>query len=187
MKPVELPADGGDETVTDIDTDTDTDIDKIPDAAELSRRAFMDRSVKAIAAFIGISLGVPALGYLISPALQQQAGQWLKLGHTSQVKAGVPTLFTVTVDKTTGWVQAEITLSFFVYTQDGVNFSVMSNICPHLGCQTHWDDASGVILCPCHGGQFDAEGRVIAGPPPLPLKRVAFQIDAQNNILCQEA
>lgn len=153
---------------------------------ELSRRSFMDRSIKAIAAFIGISLGVPALGYLISPALQQQEGQWVKLGHTSQVKPGVPTLFTVTVDKTTGWVQAEIKLAYFVYTQDGVTFTVLSNICTHLGCQTHWSEESGTILCPCHGGQFDVEGNVIAGPPPLPLKRVTFRIDENNNIVCQE-
>ena len=49
--------------------------------SELSRRSFMDRSIKAIAAFIGLSLGVPALGYLISPALQQQDNQWVKLGR----------------------------------------------------------------------------------------------------------
>lgn len=153
---------------------------------ELSRRAFMDRSIKAISAFIGITLGVPAVGYLISPALQKQEGQWIRLGRTSQVKTGVPTLFTVTLDKTTGWVQAEIDLAYFVYTEDGVSFIVMSNICTHLGCQTHWSDEGGYILCPCHGGHFDVQGNVIAGPPPRPLKRVEFRVDENDNILCRE-
>jgi menaquinol-cytochrome c reductase iron-sulfur subunit len=156
------------------------------DKIELSRRAFMDRSVKAIAAFISISLGVPAIGYLISPALQQQENQWVKLGRVSQVKPGVPTLFTVTIKQTTGWVEVETQLAYFVYTSDGKNFSVMSNICTHLGCQTHWNEVEGLIECPCHGGQFDAEGNVIGGPPPRPLKRVDFKLDDSGNILSRE-
>lgn len=153
---------------------------------ELSRRAFMDRSIKAIAAFMSISLGVPALGYLISPALQQQESQWVKLGRASQVKPDVPTLFTVTIKQTTGWVQAETQLAYFVYTTDGQNFRVMSNICTHLGCQTHWNEVEGVIECPCHGGQFDVHGNVIGGPPPRPLKQVEFKLDANGNILSRE-
>lgn len=156
------------------------------DETELSRRAFMDRSVKAIAAFISISLGVPAIGYLISPALQQQENQWVKLGRISQVKPGIPTLFTVTIKQTTGWVEAETQLAYFVYTTNGENFSVMSNICTHLGCQTHWNEVDGLIECPCHGGQFDAQGSVIGGPPPRPLKRVDFKLDDNGNILSRE-
>jgi menaquinol-cytochrome c reductase iron-sulfur subunit len=141
---------------------------------ELSRRQFMDSSIKAIGAFIGITLGVPAVGYLISPALQKQEGQWIRLGRASQVEIGVPTLFTVTLDETTGWVKSEI------------NFTVMSNICTHLGCQTHWSDEEGSIVCPCHGGHFDVQGQVISGPPPRPLRRVEYSVDENKNILIQE-
>ncbi len=165
--------------------ENDCDCDEVSDL-EMSRRAFMDRAIKAIGAFIGLTLGIPAIGYVISPALQKQENQWIHLGRTSQVKAGVPTLFTVTLDKATGWVQAEIEQAYYVYTEDGTNFEVMSNICTHLGCQTHWNEAGGYILCPCHGGQFDVHGNVIAGPPPHPLRRVTFRIDENNNILCQE-
>ena len=98
---------------------------------ELSRRQFMDRSIKAIGAFIGITMGVSAAGYLISPALQPLQAQWLKLARVSQVETGIPTLFTVTLSKTTGWVKSEINLAYFVYTEDAVNFMVMSNICTH--------------------------------------------------------
>lgn len=155
------------------------------DPHEMSRREFMDRSIKAIGAFIAITVGVPAVGYLISPALQRQARGWVRLGRTSEVEIGVPTLFTVTIDKTTGWVKSEIDLAYFVYTEDGTNFTVMSNICTHLGCRTHWNEA-GYIYCPCHDGRFDVQGNVLAGPPPRSLKRVEFQVDANNNILIQE-
>ena len=76
---------------------TDTSEDISPQ--ELSRREFMDRSIKAIGAFIGITMGVSAAGYLISPALQPQQEQWIRLGRSSQVETGVPTLFTVTLDQ----------------------------------------------------------------------------------------
>jgi|SRR5664279_2282523 len=153
---------------------------------ELSRREFMDRSIKAIGAFIGITMGVSAVGYLISPALQQQQEQWIRLGRLSQVETGIPTLFTVTINKTTGWVKSEIDLAYFVYTENAVNFVVMSNICTHLGCQTHWNAEGSYIACPCHGGQFDVQGNVIGGPPPRPLKRVEFKMDENDNILVRE-
>ncbi len=153
---------------------------------ELSRRQFMDRSIRAISAFIGLSLGIPAVGYLISPALQQQQGQWIHVARTSQVEIGVPTLFSVTVDKTTGWVRSQIDLAYYVYTEDAKSFTVMSNICTHLGCRTHWSAENGYILCPCHGGHFDVHGNVTAGPPPRPLKHVDFTIDDNGNIMTQE-
>lgn len=165
-------------------------IDTQPDELnprEISRREFMERSIKAIGAFIGLSLAVPAAGYLIYPALQQQRGGWVRLGRTSELEPGVPTLFSVTIDKTTGWVQSEIDLSFFVVTDDGENFTVMSNICTHLGCRTHWNEEGGYILCPCHDGRFDSHGNVIGGPPPRPLRQVEFQVDANNGILIKEA
>ncbi|MEO8392188.1 MAG: ubiquinol-cytochrome c reductase iron-sulfur subunit [Chloroflexota bacterium] len=163
---------------------TDTSEDISPQ--ELSRREFMDRSIKAIGAFIGITMGVSAVGYLISPALQPQQEQWIKIGRSSQVQSGVPMLFTVTLNKTTGWVKSEINLAYFVYTEDAVNFIVLSNICTHLGCQTHWNSDAGNIVCPCHGGQFDVRGNVIGGPPPRPLKRAEFKMDENDNILVRE-
>jgi succinate dehydrogenase / fumarate reductase iron-sulfur subunit len=32
--------------------------------------------------------------------------------------------------------------------------------------------------CPCHGGNFDRQGNVLAGPPPRPLDRYAFKVDS---------
>ena len=44
-----------------------------------------------------------------------------------------------------------------------------SAACTHLGCIVQYDGARRIIWCACHNGQYDLNGRNIAGPPPRPL------------------
>lgn len=45
------------------------------------------------------------------------------------------------------------------------DFIALSSVCPHLGCQVHWEGANNRFFCPCHNGAFDAAGQPLAGPP----------------------
>lgn len=40
-------------------------------------------------------------------------------------------------------------------------------VCTHLGCVVPWNKAENKFLCPCHGSQYNAQGRVVRGPAPL--------------------
>lgn len=40
-------------------------------------------------------------------------------------------------------------------------------VCTHLGCIVPWNTVEKKFTCPCHGSQYDKEGRVIGGPAPL--------------------
>jgi menaquinol-cytochrome c reductase iron-sulfur subunit len=42
---------------------------------------------------------------------------------------------------------------------------VLSPICPHLGCTIVCYPKSTHFTCPCHGGSFDLDGRLVSGPP----------------------
>ena len=54
--------------------------------------------------------------------------------------------------------------------------NVLSNHCAHLGCPTRWQAEKGLIVCPCHGGEYDINGHYRAGPPPHGLFRFAYEI-----------
>jgi cytochrome b6-f complex iron-sulfur subunit len=42
-------------------------------------------------------------------------------------------------------------------------------VCTHLGCVVPWNVAENKFMCPCHGSQYNNEGKVVRGPAPLSL------------------
>lgn len=45
-------------------------------------------------------------------------------------------------------------------------------VCTHLGCVVPWNAAEEKFICPCHGSQYNSEGKVVRGPAPLSLALV---------------
>mmetsp|Transcript_22426 Transcript_22426/g.62176 ORF Transcript_22426/g.62176 Transcript_22426/m.62176 type:complete len:208 (+) Transcript_22426:218-841(+) len=45
----------------------------------------------------------------------------------------------------------------------------LNAICTHLGCVVPWISAENKFKCPCHGSQYNSQGKVIRGPAPLSL------------------
>jgi Rieske Fe-S protein len=60
--------------------------------------------------------------------------------------------------------------------------NVMSNHCAHLGCPVRWFPDREEMLCPCHGGIYDINGGLLAGPPPQDLFKYAFEIREDGGI-----
>jgi cytochrome b6-f complex iron-sulfur subunit len=55
------------------------------------------------------------------------------------------------------------------------DYRAFSAECTHMNCTVRFLPTMEQILCPCHGGFYDLNGRVLGGPPPAPLKR--FKVD----------
>jgi len=45
------------------------------------------------------------------------------------------------------------------------DFIALSQTCPHLGCQVHWEPHNDRFFCPCHNGVFTPDGKAVSGPP----------------------
>lgn len=57
-----------------------------------------------------------------------------------------------------------------VYKNLQGKLTILSPICPHMGCTVHWNNVERSWDCPCHGSRFDTDGKVIEGPALTGLK-----------------
>lgn len=62
-------------------------------------------------------------------------------------------------------------------------FHVSIGLCTHLGCIPAYEKAQHKFKCACHGGEFDASGHQVFGPPPGPLEIPPFKIDGNKLVL----
>ena len=138
----------------------------------ISRRNFIGLITAAVGGIIGVVIGVPAIAYLIDPALQAGSSDaWIPLGKLDVFAIGKPTLATFTRSKVNGWEKTVDSYGVFVLRKSAAETLVLSNKCTHLGCQVNWKTDTLEYLCPCHDAQFDIDGQVLGGPPPRPLDR----------------
>ena len=66
---------------------------------------------------------------------------------------------------------------------NGDRFHISIGLCTHLGCIPAYEGEEKKFKCACHGGEFDASGRQIFGPPPSPLEIPPFKIDGTKIVL----
>lgn len=146
---------------------------------EMTRRKFLGRATFAIVGGISALMGIPAAAYLVSPA-KARGGlgvDAIPIGPITKVPIGEPTLFKTTIERKTGWVTQAEELSFYVLTEDGRNFTAMSNVCTHLGCRVRWVDDQEQFFCPCHNAAFAKNGTVASGPPPRALDQYELSVE----------
>jgi len=138
----------------------------------ISRRGFIKLATAAVGTIIGAGIGIPAIGYLIDPALQAGGGEaWIPLGPLANFEIGKPTLVNFTRTKVNGWERTANSYGVFVVRTAEAEVIVFSNKCTHLGCRVNWKEDIGAYVCPCHDAEFGADGGIVRGPQPRPLDR----------------
>lgn len=114
---------------------------------------------------------VHGLGEFASAQVNVMAryGEWLTGGEVDSVQAIAPG---------DGAVLRDGLRRIAVYRDPDGALHALSAKCTHLGCAVHWNGEERSWDCPCHASRFDTEGKVLHGPAPRPLEKVALAVGA---------
>jgi menaquinol-cytochrome c reductase iron-sulfur subunit len=172
---------------------------------EISRRKFMANATIAIGGVIGLGLAIPIVGALIPDVgsggaswTPLDAAGWKQLQTATDkaikidinLKSKDAYLPEQSAPQSVWGIKVKDPAKFkadrpdlfgpagkdsLPYSIVNLGFVIFSPICPHLGCFYGYDSDANKFHCPCHGSQFDGEGKHIAGPAargldPLPLR-----------------
>jgi menaquinol-cytochrome c reductase iron-sulfur subunit len=147
-------------------------------STEISRRTLLTSMIGATAACIGAVLALPIVRYVLYPIYAKQGGaKWSNIGDATEF-AGcrIPVRKTIELTQRDGWREVTSAHSVYVSRAGDGQLKVLSATCPHLGCSVAWQADKKKFVCPCHGGQFDASGEHLFGPPPRGLDELPIQI-----------
>jgi menaquinol-cytochrome c reductase iron-sulfur subunit len=142
-----------------------------------SRRRFFSWITAAVAAIVGISLSIPLLGSLISPAFIRRVRPWVDVSAADDLPVGRPVQLEHVTTIHDGWLETKSQKAVWAVKRSNEEITVFSPICTHLGCGYRWDDGQNKFLCPCHGSAFSIDGQVVGGPAPRPLDRLPAKIE----------
>ena len=143
-----------------------------------SRRGFLFTVGLLLNAVAGALLGIPIVGYLMSPVRKTDQQAWIKLGPVNTYPENQTRLATYVNPFTVPWDGATANVACWVRHITGEKFQVFAVNCAHLGCPVRWFEESHLFLCPCHGGTYYADGQRASGPPPRGLYEYEYKVES---------
>lgn len=142
-----------------------------------SRRKFFAALVNGLGAAVAVILGVPLGTFFVLPALKKPKATWKEVGPVDSFAVGEVKLVPLKPLEQRAWPEDWGNEAAWVYRKSEQEFVVYDLHCTHVGCPVSWSAPAKRFFSPCHGGVFDIDGRVLAGPPPRPLDRYEHKIE----------
>ena len=164
------------------------------------RSRFLEGATLGIGGLIGGIVTLPVAGFALLPTFTEVGTEEIDVGPLDDFPENQFVITTFLLDPEQGEVSRRTAYIRNNGLLEGVpSFTILSNRCVHLGCPVQ---VSGLPLdeeeqterigqievrriptaaavgfgCPCHGGQYDAEGNRTAGPPVRALDRYEFKV-----------
>jgi len=137
-------------------------------ADETGRRSFLNWLLGTTLGALAASILYPVVRFLSPPEVPEAA--------THQVEAGAvndPEL----LERGFRIVRFGAEPVILIRTGEG-DFRAFSATCTHLDCIVEFQKDRRRIWCNCHSGEYDLNGRNVAGPPPRPLQPFAVHLIA---------
>ena len=160
------------------------------------RSKFLEASLIGLAGALGGVLTLPVLGFMVLPSFTNVEEEEVDLGPLDNFPEGE----FVIASYLTHPEQGEVSRRTAFVRNNGAtdagepSLTILYSRCVHLGCPVQPNgpidedaaqEINGVQLrpvlaqsfgCPCHGGQYDAEGNRTAGPPVRSMDRYTYSI-----------
>ena len=146
----------------------------------VTRRRLFTGGAMAAGGIASAAIVLPAIGFAVGPVFEQEDVVWRDAGAVSDFSPDNYTPRTITL--TAGVGEAGKTTAYIRKTNPQLpgekpgGFVAISTRCAHLGCPVRWVVPAERFVCPCHGGVYDFQGKVVGGPPPRPLDRFATRV-----------
>jgi Rieske Fe-S protein len=150
----------------------------------MTRHKMLTAATVGLGGLMGAIIAVPVTIAVLAPSFETIKEYAVDIGPTTLFpKTGTGQIpwhavtFENKPDDTTGLSRRLV----YVRNDGNDKFTAIANTCMHLGCPVQ-ANATG-FACPCHGGQYDSQGRRIAGPPVRPLNRYDTSVDDKGHLI----
>jgi cytochrome b6-f complex iron-sulfur subunit len=141
----------------------------------MNRRNFFEKFVSALLGGTALAFGAPALAYLFPNKNFGATGREFTEANGQLISAAAIAEGGSRIGMMAG--KPAIVL------RNNGQFVALSAVCTHLGCTVAFNARENIFQCPCHGGEYDRDGKVIDGPPPMPLARLTIKVEDDKIIL----
>jgi menaquinol-cytochrome c reductase iron-sulfur subunit len=131
-----------------------------------NRRSFLGALLGVGSVFVGALLSVPLIRFALFPLIRRttdlKSSPVGSVGEFSSLTE--PAMRTIQIEQIDGWRKTVSEKAVYITKNQAGQLSVLTSICPHLGCTVPWNKEKKQFICPCHGGTFSADGSRVSGP-----------------------
>ncbi len=124
----------------------------------------------------GLLVAVPVVGFLLEPLFRRAPDAWRDVGAADSFTTGNTVEVSFLDPSPLAWAGVTARTAAWLRRQRDGSFVAFAINCSHLGCPVRWVQSAELFMCPCHGGVYDADGNVTAGPPPRALTRYPVRV-----------
>ncbi len=143
-----------------------TDLELKPEAP--SRRSVLGWMVTVINLVVVAALAVPAVRFVTSPLSRRSKEKWVDVLADSEIQPGETREVSYVIPVHDGYQVVDRKYTVYLHRSDE-GLKCFDPACTHLGCRIKFQGDQHRYFCPCHGGVFDENGKVVSGPPPKGL------------------
>lgn len=143
------------------------------------RRSFLGGLLAVSGATVSVLLAAPLIRFVTYP-LRKSATEtgWSDVGPLQDFASlTAPVAKTITLNRRDAWQTTSTQTAVYVLPfKNGVP-RILSPLCPHLGCSIRWVGDRDKFICPCHGGIWAADGKLVGGPPPRSMDSLESMVE----------